>query len=166
MSTKPIKQYATLTDEAGVEAMTVATGGAVTVGPSTAGNIQHKVSGSIGARFGAGIYNIGGQEAIETIELSANGSATDALTITTAFGVGYQIVVSAMAAGNSAVLFATFASATITELADPGAIIPGTFTVTKAANSYQFKIENATAAAILLGVQVIGARVESAVLGT
>jgi hypothetical protein len=43
MANKPIKQYATLTDEAGVEAMTVATGGAVTMGPTSGGAVEHLI---------------------------------------------------------------------------------------------------------------------------
>jgi hypothetical protein len=46
MANKPIKQYATLTDEAGVEAMTVATGGAVTVGPSGFSG-THSINGNV-----------------------------------------------------------------------------------------------------------------------
>jgi hypothetical protein len=47
MAKKPIKQYATLTDEAGVEAMTVATGGAVTAGPSSGLTSAHLIQGGV-----------------------------------------------------------------------------------------------------------------------
>lgn len=68
MANKPIKQYATLTDEAGVEAMTVATGGAVTVGPS--GGLltkTHQINGLMSAKNSVtALLGNGGEENILT----------------------------------------------------------------------------------------------------
>jgi hypothetical protein len=169
MANKPIIQQAQLTDENGVEAVTVATGGAVTVGPSTAGNIQHRVNGGLVGWFSAGVSNLGGPLSnIDSFVLSANGGATDALTLTVASGgAGYFLIVTSASSGASAVLFVTYASATIVEIADPNNIIAaGSITVTKSANSLVTKVENAMAGTLALQIQVIGARVESAVLGT
>ena len=168
MANKPIIQQAQLTDENGVAAVSVATGGAVTVGPSTAGNVPHTVNGSLVGWFSTGISNLGGHLSnIDAVTLSANGGATDAITLTTVpGGANYFLIIANATAGAGAVLFVTYASATIVEIADPSNIISGSFTVTKAANSYTTKIENATAGTASISIQVIGARVQSAVLGT
>jgi hypothetical protein len=69
--------------------------------------------------------------------------------------------------GQAALLFVTYASATITEIADPDSIIPGTFEVTKSATSYVVKIENANAgAAAIVDIQVYGATIDTAALST
>jgi hypothetical protein len=57
MAKKPIKQYATLTDDSGADALSVATGGAVTAGPSGLSTAtQHTINGALGSFRSAGIF--------------------------------------------------------------------------------------------------------------
>ncbi len=117
MANKPIIQQAQLTDENGVAAVTVATGGAVTVGPS-ASTATHTLHGALrvitgftalanGATYA---FRTGGKPTVTIIRIDASGNLRIGQVITSA-GAGTAAVLSQAVGIGSITLSGTFNNA-------------------------------------------------------
>jgi hypothetical protein len=111
MAKKPIKQYATLTDDSGADALSVATGGAVTLGPASgySGAVQHTVYGAILQR-GAFAGTYAAQSVLIDYNTSGNTGRLWALGPDTSTNPGFDFV-SARSNGSNIITAGSYSSA-------------------------------------------------------
>lgn len=143
---------------------TVATGGFTLTVPATGtlallgtANVftaaQQVVGASVGARVAASGTGAG---VVHVAPLRSNSVALlngQAFTIT--FDGDSALL--SVTAGYGALLFATYVSATVVELADPDTVIPAFFEVTKGANSRVVTIKNVSGSSRNVAVLAVGA---------